>query len=189
MSVELRQPTSSAWVKLAVERFDEVLVDHAHCEKKAAAHALSMLTAYPHLPGLPRAMARLAREEAQHLTQVVQLLEKRGLSMGRDPGDPYAKSLYALVRQGGEARMLDQLLVSALIEARSEERLRLLSENLSDPALREFYRRLALAEAGHGNLFVKLGQRASKECEARLDALLDAEAGLVRALPVRAAVH
>jgi tRNA 2-(methylsulfanyl)-N6-isopentenyladenosine37 hydroxylase len=188
--MELRQKTSAEWVSLAVERFDEVLVDHAHCEKKAAAHALSMLTAYPQLPGLPRAMARLAREESQHLVQVLQLLEKRGLSVGRDPGDPYAKALYGQLRQNGDARMLDQLLVSALIEARSEERLRLLAENLREPALREFYQRLALAEAGHGNLFCKLAQRASpSEFEARLDVLLDVEAELVRTLPVRAAVH
>lgn len=188
--MELRRKTDPAWIQLAVERFEDVLVDHAHCEKKAAAHALSLLTAYPHVPGLPRAMASLAREEAEHLSQVLQLLEKRGLSVGRDPGDPYAKGLYALVRTSGTGRMLDQLLVSALIEARSEERLALLAEHLPDPELRAFYRRLALAEAGHGNLFCKLAQRAvPEEYEARLGALLDAEAELVATLPVRAAVH
>src|SRR5436309_3760358 len=90
--------TARAWVTQAVERFDEVLVDHAHCEKKAAAHALSMLAAFPDAPGLPRAMARLAREEAGHLAQVLGLMERRGLVLGRDPGDPYAQGLQALVR-------------------------------------------------------------------------------------------
>ena len=187
--ITLRRATDPRWITLAVERFDEVLVDHAHCEKKAAAHALSMLTAYFELPGLSRAMADLAREEAQHLSLVVKLLEKRGLGLGRDRGDPYAKALYAQVRTQGPARRLDLLLVSALIEARSEERLGLLADHLPDGELREFYRRLALAEAGHGNLFLKLAQRASPEADARLDALLDIEAQLVAELPLRAAVH
>src|SRR5438874_5444625 len=148
--------TPRAWVTQAVERFDEVLVDHAHCEKKAAAHALSMLAAFPSTPGLPRAMARLAREEAGHLGQVLSLMEKRGLSLGRDPGDPYAQGLQSHVRQPARERLLDRLLISALIEMRSEERLSLLAAGLRDPDLREFYTRLAGAERGHGELFLKL---------------------------------
>src|SRR5947207_8529565 len=134
--------TTRAWVTQAVEKFDEVLVDHAHCEKKAAAHALSMLAAFPSTPGLARAMARLAREEAGHLAQVLALMEKRGLTLGRDPGDPYAQGLQACVRQPARERLLDRLLISALIEARSEERLRLLSQGLPDPELRSFYAKL-----------------------------------------------
>ena len=187
--IALKRRTDPRWIQLALERFDEVLVDHAHCEKKAAAHALSLLTAYPELPGLPRAMADLAREEAQHLGLVVKLLERRGLALGRDLGDPYAKGLYARVRTAGRARRLDQLLVSALIEARSEERLRLLAEHLEDRELREFYRRLALAEEGHGNLFLKLAQRADPDADARLAELLEVEAKLVAELPIRPAVH
>src|SRR3954468_22832847 len=114
--VELLCATSAAWVRLALERFDEVLVDHAHCEKKAAANALSLLAAFPDVPGLPRAMARLAREEAGHLAQVLQLLDRRGLRLGRDPGDPYAQALQGLVRQPRAERLLDRLLVAALIE-------------------------------------------------------------------------
>src|SRR5256886_1275096 len=91
--------TPREWVELALERFDEVLVDHAHCEKKAAAQALSMLAAFPMVAGLPRAMARLAREEAGPLAQVLSVMEKRGLPLGRDPGDPYAQGLQALGRQ------------------------------------------------------------------------------------------
>src|SRR6184192_3323574 len=148
--------TPRAWVTQAVERFDEVLVDHAHCEKKAAAHALSMLAAFPSAPGLPRA-------EAGHLGQVLALLEKRGLVLGRDPGDPYAQGLQACVRQPARERLLDRLLVSALIEKRSEERLRLLSENLPDAELRTFYARLAESEEGHGELFLRLARKASDD--------------------------
>src|ERR687884_668801 len=97
--MELLSATPPGWVRLAVERFDEVVVDHAHCEKKAAAQALSMLAAFPDVPGLARAMARLAREEAGHLAQVLALCERRGLALGRDAGDPYAQALQAHVRQ------------------------------------------------------------------------------------------
>ncbi len=193
MSVEgelaLRVATSPAWLPLACARFDDVLRDHAHCEKKAAAHALSLLNLYPHVPGLARAMAHLAMEESDHLAQVVAIIEKRGLTLGRDTGDPYARGLQAHVRQGEPARLVDQLLASALIEARSRERLDLLASGLDDPELRAFYSRLALSEAGHGTLFVRLAQRVDPTAAARLPAWLDREAELIRALPVRAAIH
>jgi tRNA-(ms[2]io[6]A)-hydroxylase len=189
-SVELLCETSAAWVRLALERFDEVLVDHAHCEKKAAAHALSLLAAFPDVPGLPRAMARLAREEAGHLAKVIALLESRGLSLGRDAGDPYAQGLQALVRQPRAERLLDQLLVSALIELRSRERLQLLADNLSERHLRDFYEELAQAEAGHGSLFLRLARKVAPDgLEERLAVLAREEARLVRELPVRAAIH
>ncbi|MFL5408377.1 MAG: tRNA isopentenyl-2-thiomethyl-A-37 hydroxylase MiaE [Myxococcales bacterium] len=188
--MELLCATSAAWVRLALERFDEVLVDHAHCEKKAAAHALSMLAAFPDVPGLPRAMARLAREEAGHLAKVIALLESRGLSLGRDAGDPYAQGLQALVRQPRAERLLDQLLVSALIELRSRERLQLLADNLPERYLRDFYEELAQAEAGHGSLFLRLARNAAPDgLEERLAVLAREEARLVRELPVRAAIH
>jgi tRNA 2-(methylsulfanyl)-N6-isopentenyladenosine37 hydroxylase len=180
--------TRPEWVDLAVERFDEVLVDHAHCEKKAAAQALSLLAAFPDVAGLPRAMARLAREEAGHLSQVLSLMEKRGLVLGRDRGDPYAQGLQALVRQPARERLLDRLIVSALIESRSEERLRLLSGALPDAELGLFYRRLAEAESGHGELFLRLA-RGCDGLECRLREMLRAEAKLVRELPLRPAIH
>ena len=186
--MELLCETPRAWVDLAVDRFDEVLVDQAHCEKKAAAHALSLLAAFPHVPGLARAMARLAREEAGHLAQVLALMEKRGLTLGRDTGDPYAQGLQAMVRQPARERLLDRLIVSALIEVRSEERLRLLAQDLKDAELRQFYRRLAHAEAGHGELFLRLARRCEGFPE-RLEQMLRVEAGLVRALPLRPAIH
>jgi len=186
--MELLCQTPRAWLDLAIERFDEVLVDHAHCEKKAAAHALSMLAAFPGVPGLPRAMARLAREEAGHLAQVLALMEKRGLELGRDPGDPYAQHLQAKVRQPARERLLDRLIVSALIETRSEERLRMLALGLRDADLRQFYGRLAHAEKGHGELLLRLARQCEGFAE-RIGEMLRVEAGLVRELPLRAAIH
>jgi tRNA 2-(methylsulfanyl)-N6-isopentenyladenosine37 hydroxylase len=188
--VELLCATSPLWIELAVARFDEVLVDHAHCEKKAAAHALSLLAAFPDCPGLPRAMARLAREEAGHLSQVLALCDRRGLALGRDAGDPYAQGLQAQVRQPRRERLLDRLLVSALIELRSRERLDLLGTHLPDPELRSFYSRLAESELGHGELFLRLARKAAPdELETRWSTLAHEEARLVRTLPVRPAIH
>jgi len=189
-AVDLLAATPAVWVRLAVERFDEVLVDHAHCEKKAAANALSMLAAFPDVPGLPRAMARLAREEAGHLAQVLQIVDRRGLRLGRDPGDPYAQALQAHVRHPRAERLLDRLLVAALIELRSQERLSLLAEHLPDADLRDFYSRLAAAEAGHCELFWKLALKASpEEAPHRGAELASAEARLIAELPMRAAIH
>jgi tRNA-(ms[2]io[6]A)-hydroxylase len=186
LQVALEVPTDPSWVSLAVERFDEVLVDHAHCEKKAAANALSLLQAYPDVPGLPAQMARMAREESAHLARVLALIERRGLTLSRDRGDPYAQALQQLVKG-----RLDKLLVAAIIEARSCERLELLAGALADPELKAFYAELAQSEDGHQELFLRLACSAHGEPEAlaRLNVLTAAEAGIVRSLPIRAAIH
>lgn len=188
--VVLRWQTDPRWLTHALAHLDEVLVDHAHCEKKAAANALSLLQSYPEVPGLPAHMARLAREESGHLARVLQILERRGLALGRDPGDPYAQELQRLVRTASAQRQLDRLLVAAIIEARSCERLGLLAGGLPDADLRRFYAELARSEHGHQKLFLRLAARVEHEAMwPRLDALLEAEAELVRRMPVRAAIH
>src|SRR5277367_3196437 len=176
----LRASTSARWLPGALAQLDAVLVDHAHCEKKAAANALSLLQAYPAVPGLPAHMARLAREEAGHLVRVLAFVERRGLVLGRDVGDPYAQGLQALVRTTARERLLDRLLVAALIEARSCERLGLLASGLPEGELQAFYAELAQSEDGHQRLFVRLAERShGGEAHVRLDALLDEEAALL----------
>ncbi len=189
--MKLKSVTDARWLPHALAHFDEVLIDHAHCEKKAAANALSLLQAHPEVPGLPAQMARLAREEASHLAKVLQLMEGRGLTLGRDGGDPYAKGLQQLVRHGAKERRLDRLLIAGIIEARSFERLLLLAEGLDDPSLKRLYAELAKSEYGHQKLFVQLAKAVEAEevVERRLDELLAEEAKLVERLPLRAAVH
>ncbi len=187
----LRRTTDPGWLTLALSRFDEVLIDHAHCEKKAAANALSMLQSYPEIPELPMQMARLAREESAHLAKVLSLMAERGLVLGRDTGDPYAQKLQAVIRTPREERRLDRLLVAAIIEARSCERLALLAEGLTDEPLRRFYRELAQSEDGHQSLFFRLAVNAHGEevTRARLDVLLDREAEILDEIGLRAAIH
>ncbi len=188
--LRLRVATAAGWLPGALAALDAVLVDHAHCEKKAAANALSLLQAYPDVPGLPSQMARLAREEAAHLVQVLAWLERRGLALGVDRGDPYARGLQGLVRTGAQQRQLDRLLIAALMEARSCERLGLLASGLPPGELRDFYARLAQSEDGHQRLFLRLAERLHGEAaNARLETLLEEEAALLRRLPLRAAIH
>jgi len=191
--VFLKVPSDPRWLPLALEHFNEVLVDHAHCEKKAAANALSMLQAYPELPGLPAQMARLAREESAHLAKVLDLMAARGLTLGRDAGDPYAQGLQKIIRTSQEGRKVDRLLVAAVIEARSCERLSLLAEGLEDPMLRRFYGELAQSEDGHQSLFYRLAVTATGGDEAsvraRLEEILVHEAEVMKQIGLRAAIH
>jgi tRNA-(ms[2]io[6]A)-hydroxylase len=189
----LKAHTSPKWLPLALGNFDAVLNDHAHCEKKAAANALSMLQAYPTVPGLPAQMARLAREESAHLARVLAAMEERGLTLSRDPGDPYAQGLLALARTPSAERRLDRFLIAGIIEARSCERLALLAHGLAEEKspLARLYQELAQSEDGHQELFYRLAEKTAGEEEAtqRLDVLLDAEVKLIHRLPLRSAIH
>jgi tRNA-(ms[2]io[6]A)-hydroxylase len=187
----LRLPTDPRWLEIAVADFDAVLVDHAHCEKKAAASAMALVSAYPDHDVLIKRLARVAHEELRHFRQVYDLISERGLQLGKDEGDPYAQQLIKQVRTTYAERRMDRLLVSALIEARSCERLELLGEGLPDAGLRDFYRKLAQAEAGHYVLFVDLAELYDEPArvQARLAELAEAEAAIVASLPVAPRVH
>ena len=188
----LRSRTAPHWADRACADLPAVLTDHAHCEKKAAASAMSLIAAFPEKIRLVRAMARLAQEELAHFRQVYDRLQDRGITLTRDQGDPYARALRKLVRPQPDAdRLTDLLLISALIEARSHERLALLADALSDPDLRRFYATLAVAEAGHARLFVDLARTYANPdaVDARLDTLALAEAEIVAKLPVEPRIH
>jgi tRNA-(ms[2]io[6]A)-hydroxylase len=172
---------------------DQVLVDHAHCEKKAAASALSLVSSYPTHETLVRRLSSLAIEELRHFRAVHRLLQQRGLTLGRDLGDPYARALHAELRANGAERMVDRLLVAGLIEARSCERLELLAGALEDEVLARFYATLARAEAGHARLFTSLAESIAgvetDEVRLRLRELAECEARIVAELPVCARIH
>ncbi len=182
--------TSSRWVQVATSDLDALLDDHAHCEKKAAASALSLIVAYPAHDELVRRLSALALEELQHFRMVHERLLARGRSLGGDKGDPYAKRLLALARPN-RGRLTDRLLLLGLIEARSHERLGLLAENLLDPDLARFYRQLAEAESRHAEMFRELASvyHEREAVEERLSALARAEAEIVESLPILPRIH
>jgi tRNA-(ms[2]io[6]A)-hydroxylase len=174
----LLAPTPPAWVDAAVERWQELLVDHANCEKKAASTAVALIFAYPEDTELGLSVSRLAREELRHFEQVQSAMTELGVAFMRQKPGRYAAGLRRELRTSEPGRKLDLLLSGALIEARSCERFRLLAGRLPEP-LGRFYARLAESEARHFELYVGLARgRHPQEWESRLRVLAEAEAGL-----------
>jgi tRNA 2-(methylsulfanyl)-N6-isopentenyladenosine37 hydroxylase len=182
--------TSPRWVEVAMSDLDALLDDHAHCEKKAAASALSLIVAYPAHDELVRRLSALAVEELQHFRMVHERLLARGRSLGGDKGDPYARKLLSLARPN-RGRLTDRLLLLGLIEARSRERLGLLAENLTDPGLARFYQHLSEAEARHAEMFRELAAvyDQPEAVEGRLSVLARAEADIVANLELSPRIH
>ncbi|MGG6297590.1 tRNA-(ms[2]io[6]A)-hydroxylase [Leptolyngbya sp. AN02str] len=145
----LQQPTSQAWVEQALAHLDTILLDHSHCERKAAGVALNLMFRYPSSAKLVRALTAIAQEELEHFELVNQWLDRRGIDLAPLTPPPYGAGLNKHIRPQEPHRMLDSLLVSALIEARSHERLGLLAAHCPEPDLAAFYRGLMASEARH----------------------------------------
>ena len=165
--LNLASKTDHAWVDRASLQMEEVLVDHAHCEKKAASTAISLLFRYPHLEPLQIPLARLAREELAHFETVLGPRSRLGMTFKRQKPSPSAGELLTAVRPREPDRLLDTLLCLALIEARSCERMKLLAENLADPELRALYQGLLASEARHHQSYVSLAQKIAGEQDIR----------------------
>jgi len=189
--IELAAATPPEWMAAVLADFDAFLIDHAAAERKASAVAVSLITHYPDRRALVAAMMDVAREELEHFYQVYQRIEARGLQLGSDAKDGYVSGLRAAIRRGREEYFLDRLLIGAIVEARGCERFGLIAEGLTDPDLRVFYGDLAASEARHGAVFATLAETYFPRLtvERRLGEWLLIEAELVRALPVRSALH
>jgi len=187
----LRRESDPGWIGVALSDPGRLLQDHAHCEKKAAATALSIVSTVPDRPELVGSLTALAQEETRHFFQVMAELERRGLKLGRCPADPYARELHRLIRGNGIERLRDRLLIGSLIEARSCERFSLLASHCGDDRLRRLWGGLFEAEAEHHTLFVKLAGDlvGSGAARVRLEELADEEAAIVAKLPLRVAIH
>jgi len=191
LEFELRLPTPAEWVDVAKSDFNAFLQDHAACERKAAALAMSMVQHYPDKPDLIRGMIDLAMEEMAHFREVMKIMLERGLQQANDEKDPYIKQLLQQIRKNGETYLLDRLLIFSIVEKRGHERFQMMGEALEDPKMKDFYIRLAKAEYRHYTLFIKLAHQYydAQQVNQRLDELLDAEAHIIKNLPFRAAVH
>ena len=176
----LQAATPARWYEVASERWRELLVDHANCEKKAASTALALIFSYPEDMPLTDKLSRLAREELRHFEQVQKLMQELGVSFVRMQPSRYAEGLRAAINRSEPARLLDLLLCGALIEARSCERFEGLGPVLSDP-LRGFYTGLAVSEARHQSLYLRLAEQRAGDMDwrARLNQLAAIEADLV----------
>jgi tRNA-(ms[2]io[6]A)-hydroxylase len=194
--IPLRASTPEAWAEAAWADPASLLSDHAHNEKKAALTALSLVHAFAGHPRVPLLLARLAEEELNHFRRVLEALSEFGWPLRRDGGSAYAKGLMARIGEGGGEPLLDRLLISTLIEARSCERLHLLERaaqglpGLQNPAWLEFMFELERCEAGHALTYLAIArERFGAAADRRLDAWLDWEAEVIAALPHRSVVH
>lgn len=187
----LKQPTSMEWVEQAISNLDTILLDHSHCERKAAGVALNLMFRYPSNTELVRTLTAIAREELEHFELVNQHLERRGIPLGPLSAPPYAAGLKAQIRRDEPNRLLDFLLVSGLIEARSHERLGLLSTYCPDRELASFYRGLMASEARHYGAYWILAttyfdrDRVSQ----RLEELATVESDLLSTLHPQPRIH
>ena len=157
----LKLPTDPRWVNIAEKNIEEILIDHAFCEQKAASTAISLIVTYPEYSDLVTAMTELAKEEMSHFQLVHQKLLERGLTLGRERKDQYVHDIIDFFPKNKhrEARLIQRLLTAALIEARSCERFRVLSENLEDKELAKFYRDLMVSEANHYTMFLTFARK------------------------------
>jgi tRNA-(ms[2]io[6]A)-hydroxylase len=185
----LHLPTDPRWVDLASISLQDILTDHAWCEQKAATSCISLISRYPGRQRLVEELSPIVTEEWGHFRLVLAELQKRGLQLGPQRKDQYVNKLREFERKGGseEQRFLDQLLSFALIEARSCERFKRLSEGLDDPYLRQFYRRFMESEAGHYHLFIGLAETyLDKEAvRQRWTEWLSHEASVIQSMEIR----
>jgi tRNA-(ms[2]io[6]A)-hydroxylase len=189
----LKLATDPRWVSIVESNIPEILTDHAWCEQKAASNAISMVVSYPQYPEMVSALLELAREELSHFERVHEVIQKRGMRLGPERKDPYVNDLRKFIRSGQtkEKQLLDRLLVAAMIEARSCERFRVLSENIQDPELAAFYHELMISEANHYTLFISFARKyvPNEDADARWQEMLDFEAEIMKSYGQKETVH
>lgn len=163
----LKLPTDPRWVNVVEKNIEEILTDHAYCEQKAASNAITIIVKFPQYPDVVKAMSELVKEEIEHFQMVHDEILKRGFTLGRERKDEYIHDLLSFIRKGGddEQQFVERMLFGAMIEARSCERFRILSEELKDSDLRVFYRELMESEARHYTTFLNFAKKYSKRID------------------------
>ncbi len=191
--LHLKLETDPRWAAIAEDNIEEILTDHAWCEQKAATNAITIITQNPHYPDLVTDLLELAREELEHFQMVHNIIKKRGYTLGRERKDNYVNELYKFMNKGGSPlqSMVDRLLFSAMIEARSCERFKMLSEHVADPELSKFYYDLMVSEAGHYTLFITYARKYGKDIDVdkRWQELVDFEGELIKKYGKSESIH
>ena len=189
----LKLPTDPRWVDIVEMNIDEILTDHAYCEQKAASTAISLIVTFPEYPELVKEMIALSREEMGHFKMVHDRILARGGTLGKYRKDEYVVRLMKFFPKGGsrQDQLVHRLLYAALIEARSCERFRLLSEKLSDKDLAAFYQQLMISEAGHYTLFLNFAREFGdrEKVDEKWRQLLEYEAEIMKGLGTKETIH
>jgi len=192
-SIDLKVPSSQAWLDAVMADFDLFLQDHADCERKASAMATSLIAKYPDRTKIIPDMIETAIEELEHFQQVFDLMQKRGVPLNRDmKEDPYIKQLTPLTHGGtADFRFLSRMLLGSIVECRGCERFKMVAEAQEEEELRKFYKTLWASEAKHGNIFVELALEYfdEKTVYTRLHEMMEFEGEVVKNLTIRAALH
>ncbi|MFN5324904.1 MAG: tRNA-(ms[2]io[6]A)-hydroxylase [Bacteroidota bacterium] len=192
--LKLKLVTDSSWVRNVVEKnIPEILTDHAWCEQKAASNAISIVVRYPEHSELVEEMIRLSQEELSHFQMVHEMIKKRGYVLGRERKDHYVNLLYAFMIKGGtpEENLVDRLLFAAMVEARSCERFKVLSEHIDDQELASFYHELMVSEANHYTLFIGFARRfaQSVDVDKRWQEWLNYEGEIIQGFGNKETIH
>lgn len=191
--LRLKLPTDPRWANIAEKNIEEILTDHAFCEQKAASTAISLLVTYPEHSDLVEAMAALAREEMSHFEMVHKRILQRGLKLGRERKDEYVARITQFFPKTSDRnlRLVHRLLIAALIEARSCERFKVLSENIADRELADFYRKLMVSEANHYTMFLKFARQYGERenVDQMWDELLSFEAEVMQDFGTKEHIH
>jgi tRNA-(ms[2]io[6]A)-hydroxylase len=190
----LKLETDPRWVNIVEKNIEEILTDHAYCEQKAASNAISIVVSFPYHTDLVDEMLKLAKEELSHFEMVHEKIKERGFTLGFERKDEYVNDLYKFMRKGyqKEIVLIDRLLFAAMIEARSCERFKILSENVLDEDLRTFYRELMISEAGHYTTFLAFARKYGNGVEdvnARWQQWLDHESKILKNYGKRETIH
>ena len=191
--LSLKLPTDPRWADIANKNIEEILIDHAWCEQKAASTAISLIVNYPEYPELVTAMIALSREEMGHFKMVHDKILARDIEMGWDRKDEYVVQLLKFFPKGGsrKTQLIHRLLIAGLIEARSCERFRLLSEKLEDKELAEFYKNLMISEANHYTMFLKFARKYGDRevVDQKWNDLLEFEGKMIQGLGNKETIH
>ena len=191
--LHLKLETDPRWVNIVESNIEEILTDHAWCEQKAATNAITILTLNSEHTDLVTDLLALAKEELEHFEMVHEIIKKRGYKLGRERKDSYVNELYKFMNKGGNRvqSMVDRLLFSAMIEARSCERFKLLSKEINDPELSKFYHELMISEAGHYTTFIGFARKYGKDVdvEKRWKELVDFESEIIKNYGKHETIH
>ncbi len=192
LNLDIITPSKQEWVDAVINDFDAFLQDHADCERKASAMAMSFVAKYPNRIEIIPELIETALEELEHFQQVYQIMEKRNIQLVHGmPKDPYISELINHCRSGLEERFMDRLLIASVAETRGAERFKLVAEALEDETLSKFYKTLWTSEAKHGHIFIKMALNYFSEdlVYKRLEEFITIESGIINNLKIRAALH